>query len=307
MSDMRRILAAVAVLAATSSASCKATPYREVVVDLASSAPARSAAPRDLKARRFAIAAMESPTDTHAGYSRLLGRLGVELGGPVELVQRRTYAEVDDMLLGGGVDAALICTGGYLDLRKRAPEGFEVLAIPVIDGATTYSSLVIVPASSEARALEDLASRRFAFTDELSFSGRLYVVQRLRAIGKEPDPFFGSTLFTHSHDRSIKAVADGLVDGAVVHSVIYEHLRERDPTLVGKTRVVDRSPQFGMMPVVASTALPSAERARLRDVLLRLHDDPDAKAAMASLHIDRFVVAPSGLYDSAIALAEGKK
>jgi phosphonate transport system substrate-binding protein len=300
---MNRMLLVAAALTAMPFAACKGAPYREVAVDLSGHGAAPSASVRvAASSLRFAIAAMESPADTYAGYSRLLAKVGTNLGVSLEMVQRHTYAEVDDLLLGGGLDVALVCTGGYLDLRKRAPDGFEVLVVPQIDGSTTYTSLVIVPEGSDAKMLGDLVGRRFAFTDPLSFSGRTYVVQRLRASGSEPDQYFASTIYTHSHDRSIRAVADGLVDGAVVHSVIYDHLRERDGTLAGKTRVIERSPPFGMMPIVAAKAVPPAQRARIREQLLHLHEDPDARVAMSFLHIERFVLAPAGLYDSAIAL-----
>jgi phosphonate transport system substrate-binding protein len=300
---MSRLLLVAAALSAMPLAGCKGAPYREVAVDMSSrdAVPSTSVKPAS-SSLRFAIAAMESPADTYAGYSRLLAKVGANLGVSLDMVQRHTYAEVDDLLLGGGLDVALVCTGGYLDLRKRAPDGFEVLVVPVIDGATTYTSLVIVPEGSDAKMLGDLAGRRFAFTDPLSFSGRIYVVQRLHASGSEAEKFFGSTIYTHSHDRSIRAVADGIVDGAVVHSVIYDHLRERDPTLAGKTRVIERSLPFGMMPIVASKSVPAEQRARIREQLLRLHEDPDARVAMSFLHIERFVLAPAGLYDSAIAL-----
>lgn len=300
----RPLRIALLVLAAALLASCQATPYREVEVDLEAGAghPGGADGPRAGPTLRFAVAAMESPRDTYAGYSKLLARLGHELETHVDLVQRRTYQEVNDLLTSGGLDAALVCTGGYLDLRRRAPGSFEVLAVPVIDGKTTYQSLVIVPAASPASRLEDLEGKRFAFTDELSFSGRAYIVSRLRGMGRAPDEYFASTLYTHSHDRSIKAVADELVDGAVVHSVIYNHRLALEPSLGDKTRIVGRSAPFGMMPIVVSTRVPEAERARIRRALLDLGHDPAAAEAMRSLRIDKFEVPSPGLYDSAAAV-----
>jgi phosphonate transport system substrate-binding protein len=295
------VLAALVLLAPLA---CSTGRYREVEVDLDAGAPARTEHGHADHVLRFAVAAMESPRDTHAGYARLLARVGHELGAEVELVQRRTYSEVNEMLTAGRLDAALVCTGGYLDLLRRAPGAFEIIAIPVVGGQTTYQSLVVVPAASTATSLDDLRGTRFAFTDELSFSGRAYVVRSLGEKGETPERFFGSTLFTHSHDRSIKAVADGLVEGAVVHSLIYRHWVEREPDLASRVRVLVRSPPFGMMPIVASKSMPEAERARLRSVLLALDRDPEAAAAMRFIDIDRFAVAEPGLYDSAAAIVE---
>jgi phosphonate transport system substrate-binding protein len=287
-------------------AGCQSTPYREVAIDLEATPTSAddTQGQRTAHVLRFAIAAMESPRDTYTGYTRMLDRLGHEVGGDVELVQRRTYREVNDMLTAGQLDVALVCIGGYLDLRRRAPSAFELIAVPVIDGETTYQSLVIVPAASPAARVEDLAGKRFAFTDELSFSGHTYLVEALEQKGLTPDRLFAGTLYTHSHDRSVDAIAAGIADGAVVSSVIFRHQLERRPGLADKIRVIDRSPSFGMMPIVASTRLSAAERARLRRVLFGLHLDPEAAAAMRLLHIDRFEEPSPGLYDSAAAIVE---
>lgn len=299
-------VAAIALAAwlAAAGGGCDAKPYREVAVDL--DAGAAPAAPGTTQAAtlRFAVAAMESPRETYAGYSRLLERLGQRLEAPIELVQRRTYTELNELLVAGRLDVALLCTGGWLDLRRRQPEGFEILAVPRIDGATTYPSVVIVPAASPAASLRDLAGKRFAFTDELSFSGRAYVVHQLHTRGDAPDRFFASTTYTHSHARSIRAVADGLVDGAVVHGIVLRHQLEREPALAARVKEIDRSSEFGMMPIVASRRLPPKERERIRAALLALAEDGEAAQAMRDLHIDAFAVPAAGAYDSARALVE---
>lgn len=305
---MRRdaILPPILALAAGLQIGCETTPYREVTLDLQGGPVATGTFERRGQAQRlrFAVAAMESPRGTAAGYARFLDALGRALGIEVELVQRRTYREVNDMLASGQLDIALVCTGGYFDLRRRSPAAFELIAVPVIDGATTYQSLVIVPAGSGAVRVEDLAGKRFAFTDEISFSGHMYLAGALRQRGADPERFFGETLYTHSHDRSVDAVAAGIVDGAAVSSVVYRHQIARDPSVAARTRVLERSPSFGVMPVVVSTRIPAQERGRIRDVLLELHNEPEAAEAMDLLHVDRFEVPASDLYDSAAVFAE---
>src|SRR5512133_3663442 len=136
-------------------ADCDFSQYREADVALsppsAASVPTAAAAPGPRRALRFSVAAVESPRDTYAAYSRLIGGVGARLGMPVEFVQRRTYREVNDLLAAGKLDVALVCTGGYLDLHKRAPGAVEILAVPVVGGKATYESLVIVPVASPAR------------------------------------------------------------------------------------------------------------------------------------------------------------
>jgi len=287
-------------------AACNPSPYREVSLNLELEQTAKKAeAPaRQPQAFRISVASMESARDTFGDYSHLFEEVGRRLGVEVDFVQRRTYGEVNDLLVEGGVDAALICTGGYADIARRAPGSVEVLAVPVVKGMNTYQSLIVVPTASPAQTLLDLGGKRFAFTDELSLTGRGYVLHVLASMGKDPERFFGSTIYTYGHDRSVTAVARGLVDGAAIHSIIFDHQLTHDPSLAERVRIIHRSPPFGMTPVVASTRLSVAQRSRLREILLRLDQDPQGAAALLAVHIDRFSPAPPGLFDSSLKLLE---
>jgi phosphonate transport system substrate-binding protein len=298
-------LAALAALALA----CDATPFRVADVDIApaSNGGADEGALRPKRTLRFSVAAIESPRDTFAAYSRLFERLGNRLGMEIEFVQRRTYREVNDLLAAGRLDVALVCTGGYMDLRRRAPGAAELLAVPVVGGETTYESLVVVPAASPVTRVAELEGGRFAFTDELSFTGRAYVHRHLRDLGLDPDRFFGSVTYTHGHDRSVAAVARRIVDGASVHSHVFANMLARDPQLANRVRVIHRSPPFGIEPVVVSTRLDPEERQRLRRVLIDLSRDPEGAAALATLRIEGFVEPSPGLYDSAALVVDGHR
>lgn len=283
---------------------CEQNPFREVHVDIQPSPvealPKARAAATPTKRFRVSVAGMESPSGTWAAYSRVFGEVAHRLGGmEIEFVQRRTYAEVNELLMKGELDAALLCTGGYLELQRRDPGAVEVIAVPIINDSDAYQSLIIVPTSSQAQSLQQLEGGRFAFTDELSLTGRAWVVHELRKRGRTPADFFGATSFTRSHDRSVSAVARGVVDGASVHSIVFQHLLEKDPALLEKVRIIQRSPEFGMTPVVASQRLSRGTRAGLREVLLGLSEDPEGAELLRPLRINRFAVALPGLFDSA--------
>jgi phosphonate transport system substrate-binding protein len=307
MAHMRGVqclcLAALAALAA-----CDSTPYRTISIapaDAQAGAGAASPAPTT-PVLRFSVASIQSPRGTYAAYTRLFNRIGQLLGQRVELVQRRTYREINDLLLSARIDAALLCTGGYLDVERRAPGAVEVVAIAVPEPGSSYRSLILVPANSHAQALRDLRGKRFAFTDELSMSGRLYALKLLRDDGADPERFFGSITYTGSHDRSIQAVASALVDGAAVHGVVFAQVVERDPSIAERVRVIYRSPPLGAMPLVVSGRLPPDVRARIRRVLLDIHRDPEGAAALRLLGFERFAEAPPDVYASTARLLEAR-
>jgi phosphonate transport system substrate-binding protein len=214
---------------------------------------------------------------------------------------------VNALLTTGQLDVALICTGGYLALREQAPDSVEILAVPVAEGSPTYESLIVVPATSPARTVADLVGKRFAFTDELSFSGHSYPRRLIADMGQDPDRFFSKAFFTHSHDRSIAAVGQGLADGAAVHSIVLARRLRDEPALAQRLRVLHRSPPFGAMPVVASTRLDPGVRAALREAFLRLSREPEGVTALQALGLDRFEPPRPGLYDSAERVVAGLK
>jgi phosphonate transport system substrate-binding protein len=281
---------------------CDRSPYPELAVG--ESSPAKREAPiARADSLRLSVAAMLSPQATYGAYAHLLERIAANVGADLELFQRRSYREVNALLERGEIDAALLCTGGYLELEGRSADRIEVLAVPVVDGQLHYRSLVIVPADSPVTTLAELAGRRLALTDELSLTGYRYPVQALAALGIPADQVRHGALITRSHDRSIEAVEGRLVAAAAVDSLIYQRTLATDPSRAARTRVVHTSPAFGMPPLVVRRDLAPERRERLREAVLAIDRDPAASAYLEALGIERFVPPPAGLYDSARAIA----
>jgi phosphonate transport system substrate-binding protein len=254
----------------------------------------------DTKPLRVAVAAVISPKGNVESYGELLAYLSRQLNRPVEMVQRQTYAEVNDLIKAGDVDIAFVCTSAYVIGQRDF--GMELLVAPQVQGATVYYSLLIVPADSPARSMGDLRGKSFAFTDPLSLTGRLYPTSLVKALASTPDTFFARTFFTYSHDNAIKAVADRVADGANVDSLVYDFMTARDPALAGRVRVLQRSPAFGIPPVVVNPRLSPQLKETLRQLLLQMADVGDGRQILRSLMIERFVAVSDRVYDSARAL-----
>ncbi len=244
---------------------------------------------------RVAVAAVISPKETLKSYDELLNYLGEKLDRRIELVQRRTYAEINQLVQKGQVSLAFVCTRAYVDGRRNF--GMELLAAPEIRGETGYRSYVIVPSQSAAQSLEDLRGKVFAFTDPLSFSGKLAPEYMLWERGEAPDSFFARHLYTYSHDNSIKAVAEKLVDGAAVDSAVYDYALALNPEYREKIKIIDRSVLVGNPPVVVPPGLDNQLKGRIKGILLSMYLDPKGKRILRNLMIDRFVEADDGSYD----------
>lgn len=245
---------------------------------------------------RVAVASVISPKGTIASYSDLVSYLGRRLQMRAELVQRASYVETNDLVSRGEVDVALVCSGAYVAGSRDG--SMELLVAPQVNGQTVYYSYIIVPRESPVQEIRQLRGKVFAFTDPLSNTGRLAMVYLLHQMGERPDTFFQKVIYTYSHDNSLKAVADQLVDGAAVDSLVYHFALARDPSLAEKLRVIHRSPPYGIPPVVVPSRLDPERKSRLQQIFLTMHQDPEGQAILANLMIDRFVLIDDSAYTS---------
>jgi len=252
---------------------------------IAASAPGRPISPPE-RSLSIAVAGMTSPPETLRYYRELLDYVGRKLSLPVKLKQRKTYQEVNDLLVTGELDAAFLCSGGYVRAGKSLAS--EILAVPVIRGKATYQAYLIVHQDSPVRDFAGLRGRSFAFTDPLSNTGWLFPASKVTELGATPSSYFSRIIYTSGHDGSIEAVAHRIVDGASVDSLVYDYFTETAAQKVEHTRIVERSPPFGMPPVVGSPKLDHAAKDNLRIVLLSMHQDAEGMRVLRKLCIDRF-------------------
>lgn len=247
-------------------------------------------------ALRIAIAGVMSPSRTLDAYDQLLAYLGHRLDLKVTVDQRSSYAEVNDLLRTGQADLAFVCSRAYLEGKSQF--GMELLLAPEVNGDRVYYSYLIVQADSPAVSLADLRGKVFAFSDPLSNSGKLVPEYQLFTMGDTPSSFFERYEYTGSHDNSVLAVAEGLVDGAAVDSLVYDYVLARNPELAERVKVIERWGPYGIPPLVVAPGLDPALKERVRDALLGMDADPEGRRALDALGIDRFIPIDDSAYDS---------
>lgn len=253
----------------------------------------------------FAVSAMVSPAKTLIHFAEFRDYLEEKLGIHVHLKQRRTYEEINNLLNEASVQMAFTCTGGYLAGRKDF--GLEVLAVPVVNKKISYQSYIITTRDNPARSLEELQGQVFAFTDPLSLSGRIYPVATINTLGYTTDNFFKKTFYTESHDKSIEAVATGLADGAAIDSLIFDSLYALPGSFARQVRIIHKSKEFGMPPVVVTPSLDKESKRALLKVLLGMASDPRGQVVLQHLEMDGFAIPTPELYRSAILLRKQLK
>jgi phosphonate transport system substrate-binding protein len=134
--------------------------------------------------------------------------------------------------------------------------------------------------------------------DPESNSGSLYPTYRLTKLGETADSFFHNYVYTYGHDKSIRAVLEGLVDGAAIEGLIFEYMAVSDPAIASQLKVIDKSPPFAIPPVVVHPALDLHIKEELRNVLLNMDEDEKGREILRKMNFDKFVILDDSAYDS---------
>ena len=244
---------------------------------------------------RIAVAPIVSPEKSMQMYDSFVNYMGEKLGRKATAMYRPTYSETNDLVRYQRCDIAIVCT--YPFIRGEKEFGMQALAVPQINGETTYQSVILVPKTSNAKTLLDLRGKRFASADIISTTGWLFPAMLLMESGENPNKFFGEHILTRSHDRSLQAVLDGFVDGAAVHGIVYNQAVAETPAVLQKVRVLAISAPFGIPPIVAHPELDPELKKHIISVLLKMHEDNEGKSILTNLQIQRFVIPNPHLFD----------
>jgi len=243
------------------------------------------------------VGSMITPEEGYEYYKRLLDYIGRKLAMRINFIDREGYAEVNSLLKKGSIDMAFICGGPYVDGHDEF--GLELLVVPQIDGKVVYYSYIIVGKDSKIESLEGLRGKTFAFVDPMSNTGRLmptYILQE--ELHEKPENFFKECLYTYAHDKSIKAVAHGIVDGAAVDSVIWEYMNKKSDKHTKETRIIKISSPCGMPPVVVRPSLDTTLKMKIKSVLLNMHKENDGREILEGMFMDKFVEVGDSNYDN---------
>ncbi|MBF0566460.1 MAG: phosphate/phosphite/phosphonate ABC transporter substrate-binding protein [Nitrospirae bacterium] len=245
---------------------------------------------------KIGVASMTTPVDAVRYYQDVIDYIGQQIKQPVQMVHRRTYAEMDSLLEKGEVKVAFICSAPYVRNRERF--GIELLVAPSVNGSSMYHSYIVVHKDSPVKSFPELKGKVFAFTDPKSNSGKLYPTYLLKTMGQTPESFFNRFIYSYSHNKSVEMVAKRIVDGAAVESIIYEYMLKTVSPYAKQVKIIKRSPPYGVPPVVVTRDINPELRKKLRDAFLNMRKTAKGKAILDAMMLDGFVEVPDGNYDT---------
>ena len=252
---------------------------------------------------KIGVSSMITPVDAVKYYQDIIDYIGEQIKQPVRMVNRRTYDEMDSLLEKGDVKIAFICSAPYV--KNQAQFGVELLVGPIVNGKSVYHSYIIVHHESPIKTFPELKGKIFAFTDPKSNTGKLYPTYLLKGMGFTPEKFFKEILYSYSHNKSVEMVAKKIVDGAAMESIVYEHMLKTGSPYARQTRIIKRSPPFGIPPVVVTRDIDPTLRKKIRDAFLSMHKTTKGKAILDAMMIEGFTEVPDKNYDSIREMERG--
>ena len=234
--------------------------------------------------------------DSRSGFLQRWRRyLEQALGQSVSFVQRRSYADILELLLNGQLNAAWLC--GYPYVRYKA--SLKLVVVPRYRGAPLYSAYIITgPSARKVSSFDELRGKVFAYSDPLSNSGFLYAKDQLHALGEQDARFFRKSFFAFGHQNVISAVSEGLADAGSVDGYVWDSLQRIKPDLTQNTRILTQSSRFGFPPFVAPINRPQKEVVALRKALLGMQFSTDGRELLRELNLDGFESGQPSLFTS---------
>ncbi|HYG57187.1 MAG TPA: PhnD/SsuA/transferrin family substrate-binding protein [Symbiobacteriaceae bacterium] len=285
----RRLLIVALLLPLLALSGCSTGRTAQIRFDQVKEYPAPQ---RNSNTLRIGVVTMLSPRESFEAYRDLADYLGKQVGAPADLVLRKSYSEVNELVRTAAVDVALVGYGGYEAGKRQF--GMEALVTGQTDGSTESDALLLVRADAPIAQLQDLRERAIAFSDPLSYAGHLTLRNWMDQQGHVPEEYFSKVLFTFSQDGAVEAVVGRVADAAMVDAFQYRAYLSRHPELDGKLRVLVRLRTPGSMVVAVRSDLPGNRKALYQAALTNMTQVPEGRKVLATLLIERFVILPGG-------------
>ncbi len=222
---------------------------------------------------RVGLIPNQNPESVEANYEPFGEYLSEQLGREVELTVPTGYGAVVEAMVNDELDLAYFGGLTYVQARNRGEVTPLVTEINPRTGDTTYRSVIIVPADSEAQEVSELAGQDFAFGSASSTSGSLYPAIMLRdAGGIDYRTDLANFNYTGGHDATAQAVANGSVDGGGLEDRILYDLIEDGAVDGDSVRVIEESDPIEGYPWVVRDALSDELKEQIAQAYLDITD-----------------------------------
>jgi phosphonate transport system substrate-binding protein len=220
-----------------------------------------------------------------------------------------SYITVVEALGSQRADIAVMNSFGYLMAHQKF--GAEAKITVIRNGEKFYRGQIIAHVDSGIEKIEDIAGKRFAFTDSSSTSGYLFPLKILKEHQTEP----GNTVFAMKHDNVVTMVYQGQVDaGATFYSPPDENGNIRDarslvstqfPDVADKVKIIATTEEILNDPFVFRKGLPDEITEKVIAAIFKFLDTEAGKRVFKKIYgVDGIVKSSDADYDGLRKMVE---
>lgn len=239
-------------------------------------------------------------------WRELFAPVFADIGADVRFVDHAYPQPIASLWRESGLFASFMCGWPFVRANDvMQPVVAPVPAPPRYEGLPRYCSEFLVRDDSGFQSLEDTFDHRIGWMPQDSQSGfnapRALLAQHVnverRTLYRESrGPFATPT-------QLIGALRGGEVDVVAVDGFFLDLVRQHAPSRLAGLRTVATTPWTPIPLLVAAPDVDTRLVARLRDQLLRLHEDVATSRFLADVLVDRFVVPDVAAYSTLDAMS----
>lgn len=242
----------------------------------------------------FVVSGVIINSDSASLIERFIKHLSTRAGYPLRVVYVNKYSELSRILRENPKAIGWTCGAPYVQDSKS--EGQQLVAVPLFNKKPTYHSLILTRSNRSEKALADFENGVLAYSDPRSNSGFLSPKYALHKQGIDINKHFRLLLNTGSHEGSIEALIDGLVDVAAIDEYVWVSYLKLHPEANQMLRELERMGPFPFTPIVAGNDVGASDINKLSSALLNMSNNTEGKKLLSEFYLDGFVEKKPAFY-----------
>ncbi len=267
--------------------------YAQSILGVAESIQKVAAAQKKDNEIIFGVNPFVAPQVIRDTYVPILSAVAQKIGYKARTVIVSDYDALGKALTQKLADVGWFSPFAYVSTKEMA--NITPIVTPKVNNATSYTGYIVTRKDSGIRGLDGLKGKKFGFVDSKSASGYVYPKAALVEAGKDPDTYFGETLFLGSHNRVIEAVMQGEVDAGATYS---EAMDAAGAEANSQLDIVFRTEPIPKDAIAAAPGVPAEIIVKLREAFESVQEgNSSCGAAMKQAHINGFVEAKDASYE----------
>lgn len=225
--------------------------------------------PELYKVLRLSVQPVQNKEQLKQSYRPLMEYLQHELNLDIKWIDVTDYQHQLDQIHNNEIDLVLL--GGFAFVKAFEQYGVDPLVMRDID--FRYSSYFLVSKNNPATNISELKNQTLGFGNQMSTSGHIMPRFFLFTQNIIPETFFSQVTYSNGHDAIAFLVQEGVMDVAVVDSLVADKLFKEKQLSKNKVKVLWKSPAFPNYVWAAKKGLPEEIKVKIIEAFIKLSVD----------------------------------